>query len=129
MRRDSPGGRVAVLVIGATSLLASVLVPTVAGHLAKPAPTDLTEQIILVIASVAAMSCVIGSLLIHGRRIVFWLFFCGFLLSPLAQARDDPALTAVAVAFFVGPLAWNVFLLRPIGEEYPSAERIKSTPC
>jgi hypothetical protein len=98
-------------VIGVTSLLASALVPSAAGHLVRPVMGDLSEQIILVIASVAAMTCVIGSLLVHGRRIVFCLFLCGFLLCPIAQAHDRPSLTAVGVAFFVGPLAWNIFLL------------------
>lgn len=99
-------------VIGLTSLSASALILSVDGHLARWALGSLSEQIILVIASMAAMSCVIGSLLIHGRRIVFWWFFCGFLLSPIAQADDDPSLTAVAAALFLGPLAWNMFLLR-----------------
>ena len=127
-RPGSPGQRVAASVIGFTSLLASVLVLIVAGHLARPALGVLSEQIILVIASIAAMTCVIGSLLIHGRRTVYWLFFCGFLLSPIAQAHDDPLLMAVGVAFFVGPLAWNMFLLRRlIKEEGSRCEGVETT--
>jgi hypothetical protein len=94
-----------------TGLLASALVLAVAGHLVRQVLGDLSEQIILVVASVAAMTCVIGSLLVHGRRIVFWLFICGFLLCPIAQANDQPSWTAVGVAFFVSPLVWNMFLL------------------
>ena len=110
------GRQVALSAMVVTSLLASVLVPAAAGHHVRPVLGHLSEQVILVIASIAAMSCVIGSLLVHGRRLVFWLFLCGFLLSPIAQANDEPLLTRVGIGFFVGPMAWNIFLLvRSIG--------------
>jgi hypothetical protein len=105
------GRQVAVSAMVVTSLLASVLVPAATSHLVRPVLGDLSEQIILVAASVAAMTCVIGSLLIHGCRIVFWLFLGGFFLCPIAQANDQPLSTTLGVAFFVGPLAWNNFLL------------------
>jgi hypothetical protein len=89
-----------------------VLVLTAAGHLAKSTLGELPEEIILVVASVAALASVIASLLIHGRRLVFWLFFVGFLLNAFAQADDDLYVTAAGLAFFVGPLAWNMFILR-----------------
>jgi hypothetical protein len=120
--------RFAVTVIGVTSLLASVLVLAVAGHLTKSALGKLSEEIILVIVSVAAMACVIASLLIHGRRIVFWIFFGGFLLNAFAQADDDPFLTAAAVALFVGPLAWNNFILRRLIDQEDTMSAIHLIP-
>jgi hypothetical protein len=122
------GRRVGVSVIGITGLLTSALILSVASHLVRRSLGILPEQIILVIASIAAMACVIGGLLIHGRRIVFWLFICGFLLIPVAHAADDPLLTAVAVAFFLGPLSWNAFLLRhPIPREHARPEGLDPT--
>jgi hypothetical protein len=120
--------RVVVSVIAVISLLTSMLVVTVAVHLTKAALGELLEQIILLIVAVAAMACVIGSLLIHGRRIVFWLFFGGFLLSPFAQAQDDSVLTAVGIAFFVGPLAWNYFILRRLIDEEYAVSGTHETP-
>ena len=114
----SRGPRIAVMVIGVTSLLASLLVFAVAAHVTKSALEELSEEVILLVVLVAAMACVIASLLIHGRRIVFWLFFGGFISSAFAQAGDDPFLTAAAIVFFVGPLSWNTYiLLRLIGRE------------
>ncbi len=94
------------------SLLASVLALAVACHLTRTTLGELPEQIILLVVSVAAMACVIASLLVHGRRIVFWLFFAGYLLNAFAQASDNLGLAAAGTVFFVGSLAWNIFILR-----------------
>jgi hypothetical protein len=107
----SRGERVAASIIRVTTLLASVLVFAVAGHLTRSALGELWEEIILVVVSVVAMACVIASLLIHGRRIIFWPFFAGFIANAVAQANDDPILTTAGVVLFVGPLAWNMVIL------------------
>jgi hypothetical protein len=112
--------RVAATVINVTSFLGSLLVIAVAGHLPESMLGKLPEEIILVVASFSATACVIASLLIHGRKAVFWVFFCGFNLNALAQANDDLYLKSIGLALFVGPLVWNAFALRClIAQEVP----------